>query len=133
MAADAKTIARRWFVEVWDERRDAAIDELMSLESVGHVEGRDARGPAEFREMRASFLAALPDMRMHVEDVVGEGDRAAVRWRVEATHAGDGFGFPATNQRVQARGTTWLTVRNGQIVEGWDTWNFGGLMQFLRG
>jgi predicted ester cyclase len=70
---------------------------------------------------------------MHVEDVVGEGDRAAVRWRVEATHAGDGFGFPATNQRVQARGTTWLTVRNGQIVEGWDTWNFGGLMQFLRG
>ena len=78
------------------------------------------------------FLRALPDMRMHVEDVISEGDRAAVRWRFEATHAGNAFGFDATNRRVEMRGTTWLTIRNGKIVEGWDTWNFGGLMQSLR-
>lgn len=132
MAADASSVARRWFEEVWDERRDATIDELMSGDSIGHVEGRDARGPEEFRAMRSAFLSALPDMRMYVEDVIADGERAAVRWRVEATHAGDGFGFPATNQRVQARGTTWLVVRDGRIVEGWDTWNLGGLLESLR-
>jgi steroid delta-isomerase-like uncharacterized protein len=130
MATDAKTVARRWFEEVWDQRREALIEELMAPESIGHLEDREAAGPADFRKNYSAFLGALPDMRVFVEDVVGEGDRAAVRWRIEATHAGDALG-PATHKPVRVRGTTWLRVRNGQIVEGWDTWNFGGLLQSL--
>ena len=129
---DPATIARRWFDEVWNQRRDDSVDELMSEDSHGHVEGGDVRGPEAFRQMRATFLAALPDVRIEVEDVVAEGDRAAVRWRAIGTHAGDGFGFPATRQQVHVRGTTWLTIRDGRIVEGWDTWNLGGLIESLR-
>lgn len=129
---DPATVARRWFEEVWNERRDDAIEELMSADSYGHVEGGDLRGPDAFRQMRATFLAALPDVRIEVEDVVAEGERAAVRWRAVGTHAGDGFGFPATKQQVHVRGTTWMLVRDGRIVEGWDTWNLGGLLESLR-
>lgn len=129
---DPKTVARRWFEEVWNERRDDCVDELMTEDSRGHVEGGEVRGPAAFRDMRAMFLSALPDIRIEIEDVVGEGDRAAVRWRASGTHAGAGFGFPATNQPVEVRGTTWLVVREGRIVEGWDTWNLGGLLESLR-
>lgn len=129
---DSATIARRWFEEVWNQRRDDSLHELMSEDSHGHVEGGDLRGPEAFRQMRATFLAALPDVRIEVEDVVAEGDRAAVRWRAVGTHAGDGFGFPATKQQVHIRGTTWLTIRDGRIVEGWDTWNLGGLIESLR-
>jgi steroid delta-isomerase-like uncharacterized protein len=131
-ADDPATIARRWFEEVWNQRRDDTIDELMSDDSQGHVEGGDVRGPQAFREMRATFVAALPDVRLELEDVVAQGDRAAVRWRAVGTHSGDGFGFPATKQQVHFRGTTWLTIRNGRIVEGWDTWNLGGLLESLR-
>jgi steroid delta-isomerase-like uncharacterized protein len=130
---DPKTIARRWFDEVWNQRRDESIDELMAPDSTGHVEGGDMRGPDEFRKMRATFLAALPDMRMAIEDVLGESDRVAVRWRVTATHTGDGFGFPATKQSVDVRGTSWLVIREGKVVEGWDTWNLGALLASLRG
>jgi steroid delta-isomerase-like uncharacterized protein len=131
-ANDPAVIARRWFNEVWNERRDDSLDELMAPDSQGHVEGGEARGPEDFRKMRAMFLAALPDVRIEVEDVVAEGERAAVRWRAVGTHAGDGFGFPATRQQVHVRGTTWMTVRDGRIVEGWDTWNLGGLLESLR-
>ena len=131
-ANDPATVARRWFEEVWNERRDDTVDELMTDDSHGHVEGGEVRGPQAFREMRAMFLSALPDVRIEVEDVVAEGDRAAVRWRATGTHAGDGFGFPATKQQVHVRGTTWMTVRDGRIVEGWDTWNLGGLLESLR-
>lgn len=131
-AHDPATIARRWFEEVWNQRRDDTIDELMSDDSQGHVEGGDVRGRDAFREMRATFLAALPDVHIEVEDVVAQNDRAAVRWRAVGTHAGDGFGFPATRQQVHFRGTTWLTIREGRIVEGWDTWNLGGLLESLR-
>jgi steroid delta-isomerase-like uncharacterized protein len=130
---DPKTIARRWLEEAWNQRRDDSVDELMSENSLGHVEGGEVRGRKDFRDMRAMFLSALPDVRIEVEDVVVESDRAAVRWRVTGTHTGDGFGFPATKQPVEVRGTTWLVIRDGQIVEGWDTWNLGGLLQSLRG
>jgi steroid delta-isomerase-like uncharacterized protein len=125
-------IARRWFEEVWNDRRDSAIEELMAKESYGHVEGGDVRGPADFRRMRDMFFAALPDIRLEIEDIVTEGDRAAVRWRAVGTHTGDGFGFPATRQSVNIRGTSWLVIRDGKLVEGWDTWNLGGLLESLR-
>jgi steroid delta-isomerase-like uncharacterized protein len=126
------TIARRWFDEVWNERRDASIDELMSPDSHGHVEGQEVTGPAEFRNMMAMFVGALPDLRIEIEDVITEGERAAVRWRALGTHAGEGFGFPATQRAVDIRGTSWFHVTDGKIVKGWDTWNLGGLLESLR-
>jgi steroid delta-isomerase-like uncharacterized protein len=132
MAADPSTVARRWFEEVWNARSDSAIDELMSADSHGHVEGGDVRGPDGFREMRNMFFAALPDVRIIIEDILASGERVAVRWRAEGTHTGEGFGFPATRQAVNVRGTTWLVIRDGKLVEGWDTWNLGGLLDSLR-
>ncbi|MEO8431043.1 MAG: hypothetical protein ABI592_05995 [Acidobacteriota bacterium] len=29
-------------------------------------------------------------------------------------------------------GMTWLTFRDGRIVEGWDSWNLGRLLQSLQ-
>ncbi|HEX8170879.1 MAG TPA: ester cyclase [Thermoanaerobaculia bacterium] len=132
MSDDPTTIARRWFEEVWNGRDDAAVEQLMAPESYGHVEGGDVRGPEDFRRMRDTFLAALPDLHIHIEDVLASGERVAVRWRVSGTHTGDGFGFPGTRQPVNVRGTTWLVIRDGQLVEGWDTWNLGGLLESLR-
>jgi steroid delta-isomerase-like uncharacterized protein len=130
---DARTVARRWFEEVWNDRRDEAVDELMAPKAIGHVEGQeDLYGPADFRKMKAMFLSALPDVRIEIEDIVAEGERAAVRWRAVGTHSGDGFGFRATNRPIEVRGTTWMIVRHGQIVEGFDTWNLGALLESLR-
>ena len=131
---DAREIGRRWFEEVWNARRDDAVDELMSADALGHVEGGEVRGPAGFREMRSTFLSALPDVHIEVEDVLSspDGKRAAVRWRAYGTHGGEGFGFKATNRNIDVRGTTWLVVEDGKIVEGWDTWNLNGLLASLQ-
>lgn len=129
---DAREVGRRWFEEVWNARRDECVEELMSPDSHAYVEGGEYRGPQGFREMRAVFLSALPDVRIEIEDILAEGDRAAVRWRAYGTHTGDGFGFPATNKKVEVRGTSWLTVKDGKAIQGWDTWNLGGLVESLR-
>ena len=132
MTEQTKALARRWFQEVWNDRNDAAILELMDPDSVGHVEGGEARGPEAFRSMRATFLSAVPDLRVDVEDIVADGEDAVVRWRVVGTHDGDGFGFPSTGRAVDARGMTWLVFRNGRVVEGWDCWNLHGLLLSLQ-
>ena len=133
MAYDARTLVQRWFNEVWNDRRDESIDELMASESVGHVEGGTVDGRDGFRKMRAMFLSAIPDVRIDLEDIIADGDRAAVRWRARGTHSGEGFGFPPTNRPVDFIGSSWFHVRDGQVFEGWDTWNLHGLLGELQG
>jgi steroid delta-isomerase-like uncharacterized protein len=48
-------------------------------------------------------LAAFPDMRMDVEDVVANGDKVVARVRYSGTNRGDFMGTPATGRRVEAQ------------------------------
>ena len=131
MAHDVRTLARRWFEEVWKASGEPTIDELMAEGAVGHMEGIEVRGPAAFKTARAQLLGAFPDLGIYVEEIVADGDNAVVRWNVAASHEGDDLGIPASHRHVRFRGITWLKFRDGRIVEGWDAWNQGALIQEL--
>jgi steroid delta-isomerase-like uncharacterized protein len=131
MPDDSRVLARRWFEEVWNERRSETIDELMASDAVGHLEGLEAVGPDAFKTARAALLGAFPDMRVTVEDVIADGEHAVVRWRVDGTHHGDDLGFARTGRPVAFRGLTWLRFVDGRLVEGWDAWNQGALVASL--
>ena len=131
MRQTAATIARRWFEEVWNERRDETVDELMHPEAVFHMEGSDVRSPDEFRQMRDAFMSAFPGLKIEIEDVISDGDQAVVRWHMRAKHEGSGFGERATKQPVAVRGMSWAVMRDGKVIEGFDSWNIGGLMNTI--
>ena len=126
-----RAIAVRWMEEIWNQRREEVVDELMDPDAVGHMEGGDASGPAAFKVVHTAFLTALPDLRIFVEDSVAEGDSVVLRWRVTGTHQGRGLGVAPTGRQVAIRGMSWFRLANGKLVEGWDTWNHGGMMQQL--
>lgn len=125
-------LAARWFQEVWNDRNDATIVELGDPHLVGHIEDRDARGHDGIRQARDELWAAFPDFHLHIEQVIAHGEDVAARWRVTGTHNGNGFGVPATGTKVNIHGMTWLRFRNGRMVEGWDSWNQGAILQALQ-
>jgi steroid delta-isomerase-like uncharacterized protein len=134
MSLAQRELALRWMEEVWNERLESTIDELLSPDCLGHSEGMpDFRGVREFREYRAALLGAFPDLRLDVQDAISSTDNVVVRWRVRATHRGGALGVPATNKAVDVWGITWLRFSGDRIVEGWDAWNQGGLLQRLQG
>ncbi|WP_240907327.1 ester cyclase [Paludisphaera rhizosphaerae] len=124
--------SKRWFEEVWNERRADTIDELLCETSVGHMEGGDVVGCEPFKRVRDSFLEAIPDLRVQIEDTLAQGDDVVVRWTISGTHTGDGLGVPPSHEPIFARGTSWLRFKDGVMVEGWDTWNQGALMQHIQ-
>ena len=131
MSEATHAMARRWMHEVWNERREATIDELMAPDGVGHIEGGEVIGPGPFREYRAAMLATFPDLRLTVEDSLADADSVVVRWKATGTHRGDALGVPATGREVAFSGMTWFRVADGRFVEGWDAWNMGGLLASL--
>jgi steroid delta-isomerase-like uncharacterized protein len=124
-------LARRWFQEVWNERKDATVTELLDPKIVGFMEGLDVRSPADFLKARAGLLDAFPDLTVTVDDVVSEGDNVVVRWSASGTHKGAGLGIPPSKRGVSFRGMSWIVFSNGRIVKGWDSWNLGQLFAQL--
>ena len=124
-------IARRWFQEVWVAGGEGTVDQLMADDAMGWMEGLNVRGPTEFKQARRTLLHVFPDLAINVEDTIEQDTRVAVRWSATATHRGDGLGVPPTNRRVSFRGMTWMELRDGRIVRGWDSWNLGALIAEL--
>jgi steroid delta-isomerase-like uncharacterized protein len=133
MSEHNRTLARRWFQEVWNDRREATIDELLHEDARGHMEGFETRGPADFKAVRAGLLDAFPDLHLDVEETVAEGETVVVRWRARGFHRGHGLGIAPSNQAAEFRGMTWMRFERGRLIEGWDAWNMGGLVARLSG
>lgn len=131
MATNAERV-RRWYKEVWVPGGEETVADLMAEDAVGYMEGADVPGREAFLAERARLLTMFPDLAITADDVIAEGDKVAVRWHVDATHLGPGPGIAPTGRRVTFRGLTWLELRDGRIVRGWDSWNLGGLMDQLR-
>jgi predicted ester cyclase len=131
MPHDNIALVRRWFEEIWNQRRPDVIDELLTGESVCHAEDGPIRGPGEFKERQYDpFTSAFPDLRVAVEAIIGQDDVVVVRWSAAGTHSGDGLGFRATRASVSFRGLTWVHVRDGKMVEGWQSSN---IPEVIRG
>ena len=135
MSEENKALFRRWFEEVWNQGRAEAIDEMFDEEGVAHglagEGGAELRGPAHFREFHRSFRDAFPDLRVTVEDVIAEGDKVAGRCSARATHRSAALGFAATDREVDFGGMCIVRVRDGKIVEAWNTFDFLAMYQQL--
>jgi predicted ester cyclase len=92
MSEANKLLLRRWFEQVWNQKSEAAIDQMFGTDGKSHgFPDADSLlvGPEAFKAVHRVFCGAFPDLHVEVEDVVAEGDRVAVRWRVTMTHLGD--------------------------------------------
>jgi predicted ester cyclase len=124
--------AIRFFEEVWNVRRDQTIDDVLHPSLAGHMEGAEFTGTGPYKQAREAILSAFPDFQVTVEDTAADGDHVVVRWSARGTHTGIGLGMDASQRRVSFRGMTWLTFAGGRVVEGWDSWNQGALLQSLQ-
>jgi steroid delta-isomerase-like uncharacterized protein len=135
MSEANKVLVRRWFEQVWNQKSEAAIDEMFPLSSKSHgFPDADSvlAGPEAFKAVHRTFCGALPDLHVDIKDIVSEDDRVAVRWRVTATHLGDHLGFPASGKKATLDGSSFVIVQDNRIIEGWNQMDIQALMQKLQ-
>lgn len=132
MSEGNKTLIRRWFDEVWNQGREETIDELFAAHGIGYGLGdteAPIQGPAGIKPFVRNLRGALPDIHMKIEDSIAEGDKVTVRITAEGTHKGGNLGVAPTGRRIRIEGIVVVRIANGQIVEGWNSWDQLGLLR----
>lgn len=132
MASSPDEVVRTWFEEVWNQGREETIERLYPPDGVAHgLPGVPIRGPEAFKSFFRNFRGAFPDIRIEVLRTVTEMDMVAAHCRVKGTHKGHTLGVEATGKPADFSGIVIARVRDGQIVEAWNHFDFLALYQQL--
>jgi steroid delta-isomerase-like uncharacterized protein len=127
-----KAIILRMVEQVWNKGRVDLVEEFFTEDCVHHIAGQPTQAGTDFvRQGVTGSRAGLPDFRLTVDELLGEGDRLAARWTTTGTHEGNYVGIPPTGKKVSHGGTTFYRLENGRIVELWFLADMLGVMQQL--
>jgi len=133
IAAANKELLRRFYNEVYVDWNMELVDTVVSPRFTSHDWPEDGPiGPEAFRSYYSAIRSALPDARYAVDDMVAEGDRVVVRWRLLGTHEGAFRGIPPTGRPIVLKGIAIYRVRNGTLMERWVVSDLYGALEETR-
>lgn len=117
IAANQET-ARRIYEEVVNHGRLELLETFIADDGNDASRGRGgwSSGRDGFREHVTWLRDAVPDVRTTVTDLVAEGNRVVVFWRIEGTQQGELFGVAPTGRPIDANSISLVTFSGGQVV-----------------
>jgi steroid delta-isomerase-like uncharacterized protein len=128
-----KKVAERLAEDVFSKGRMEVFDEIFAESYIMHnMPVPNMPGTKEgFRELVLSTRHAFPDVQVHVDNVVAEGDFAVFHDHVEATSKGDFWGVPPSGRRIAWTEIHFLRIVDGKIVEHWANLDQFGILKQL--
>ena len=115
----------------WDRGEVDALDDLLSPD-YRRIESAGAEHDvSEFKASIVATRSAFPDLLTTIDEIVVEGDRAAVRWHSTGSHQHSFLGVPATNREVAVSGATFARFEGDRIAEEFVTWDPRALLTAL--
>jgi predicted ester cyclase len=120
---ETRAAARRFYETLNTAMRTgdmSQLEDVVAVDAVDHVPVQGMKpgraGIVEaFTEMRGEF----PDATFTIEDIVAEGDKAAVRFTIRGTHRGVLQGIQPTGKKVTLRVIDVLRFEGHLLRERW--------------
>lgn len=122
--------ARRIFAALNDRDLDTALA-YYDPDACFHGWAPETLDVAGYKAAMSELLAAFPDSRFRIEDVIAAGNRIVVRHEVRGTHRGPFQGIAPTNKEVCIDAIVILHLDDGMVEEAWLNADMLGWMQQL--
>jgi predicted ester cyclase len=110
-----KAVARRLYEEAITQQRPEVLEQIVAADAVD--ETRAATGREGFYQHVRWLGDTVENIRATVTDLVAEGDRVVVFWQIEGVQRGPLFGVPPSGRWFTGQSISWITFRDGQIVQ----------------
>jgi predicted ester cyclase len=110
--------------KLWSDGNVAAIPVIYAPNFVAHMpkgwgktQSRD--GHDGIRKAIERLRVGFPDWREHVQDVLIDGDKVAVRYFSTGTNLNSFEGNPPTGQKICVDELSIFRIANGRVAEQW--------------
>jgi predicted ester cyclase len=113
MSAENKRTVQRLYDEVITAGEIEFLNVLVADDATGFGE----RGREVFVKHIRALQSGVANARATVTDMVAEGERVVVFWRLEGIHAGTLWNVPASGRSIDGGSVSLITLREGQIVD----------------
>jgi predicted ester cyclase len=121
MSQDNKALVHRLVDEAINRGNLDVVDELFAPNLAPIV-----------RQESTRFLAAFPDYREEIVELIAEGDTVVGRFTCSGTHRGEWLGIAPTGRRFeQVAEVYWLRFKDGKIIDYWGLEDTAGRLQQL--
>jgi steroid delta-isomerase-like uncharacterized protein len=117
--SDTEALARGYIEEFWNKAREQYVDETFAPEAIY----RDPmlpdlpRGPEGAKQRKATYLSALSDDHVDIDDIAAGDDTVAVRWTFTGKFTGEFMGSQPTGDTITVTGIHFFRIANGKIAE----------------
>ena len=125
-----KALLRRVVEEGWNRHNLALLDEIFA-DCVWYRPTTEELKGEGLKQYVASVLAASPDGRFTIQDLVAEGDKVVMRYSSTGTHQGEFMGLAPTGKQFTTSGMNISRIVEGKIVEVREQWDALGFLQQL--
>jgi len=115
MSLEKNKATVRRFIEEWNKRNLAALDELMAADYFDP--SLQVRGLEAYKQLLTMVLKGFPDWHETIEDIIAEGDKVWVRYTATGTHAGEFRGLAPTGKQFTETGVLIWRIVDGKIAE----------------
>ena len=126
-----KQIARQFIQRVFVEADASAVDELATDDFMPRSWGEMPPGRDSLKAAQGRVMQGLSDVSMHVDDLIAEGDRVAVRLTAHGRHQGDFMGIPASGNEYTISEIHIFRIVDGRVAEHWRDADMLGMLRQL--
>ena len=112
MSVEENKVLVRRIYELINLGDSAACYEFCAPGYAEHLTDRDMN-LEESKKFEADFLAAFPDIKVTINDMIAEGDKVAVMVTWKGTHKDTGKKIEMTNANI-------FRIANGKWAETWN-------------
>ncbi len=108
--------------EVLNKHNPDLLDEFYAPDYVNHT--LQLRGLESLKQFESMIYNASADWKETIEDIIAEGDKVAIRYKVTGTHTGEYRGLAPTGKKVTFTSVSIYRIVDGKIAEGWHVYDF---------
>ncbi len=136
MSERNKELVRYVIEEVINKGNLAIADELIANDYVYHeATAGEKRGRDGFRHLIIAYRTAFSNVRVKIDQQIGEADWVATRWTATGTrtHQGELSGTPpgGTKKHVAIQGMVFSRIVDGKIAEEFECYDALGMLRQL--
>jgi predicted ester cyclase len=100
------------------------LDDSFTYTGDGYVFTKD-----EYIGFMQDMKAAFSDLKMEFPNILVDGDQASIRFISTAVNTGSFMGAPANNKHLEIHGIFIRKVKDGKVMQEWQTTDLLGVMK----